>query len=84
MTVKMHRDSMFHRLTRHSSLIAGSDSRLRRVMFEKLCCDVVKWSYSTYSYDIKLVKSLTMSQGVHKSPVTVGCNLKRRKGRQWV
>ena len=81
MMVKMHRDSMFHRLVRHASLIAGSDSCLCRVMFAKLCCDVVKWSYS---YGIKLVKSLTMSQGVHKSPVTVGCNLKRRKGRQWV
>lgn len=75
MTVKMNRDSMFHRPARHASLIAGSDSRLRRVIFEKLCCDVVKWSYS---YGIKLVKSLTMRQGVHKSPV--GCNHKRRKG----
>jgi hypothetical protein len=53
MKVKMHRDSMFHRLARHASLIAGSYSRLRRVIFEKLCCDVVKWSYS-YG------KSLTM------------------------
>jgi hypothetical protein len=46
MKVKMHWDSMFHRIARHASLIAGSDSCLHRVIFEKLCCDVIKWSYN--------------------------------------